>query len=174
MNDSSRSTRPRHSMPRQLLIRRMRDGEDAACERILRGLPDWFGIESAIVDYVRDLLTMETWVAEDSGSLVGFLAIRAHNRFSAEIHVMAVDSTCHGRGCGRQMVEFAEESLRSRSIEYLQVKTLAPSRPSVHYERTRGFYDRMGFRPLEENLLWGEQNPCLIMVKHLGCLRDDH
>ena len=27
----------------------------------------------------------------------------------------------------------------------------------------------MGFRPLEENKLWGERNPCLIMVKHLAC-----
>jgi len=30
----------------------------------------------------------------------------------------------------------------------------------------------MGFEPLEENRLWGETNPCLIMVKHLACLPD--
>ena len=32
-----------------------------------------------------------------------------------------------------------------------------------------GFYERLGFTPLEENDLWGEVNPCLILVKHLVC-----
>jgi hypothetical protein len=27
----------------------------------------------------------------------------------------------------------------------------------------------MGFRPVEENNLWGDVNPCLIMIKHLSC-----
>jgi GNAT superfamily N-acetyltransferase len=81
---------------------------------------------------------------------------------------MAIAESYHGQGCGRQLIEHTEQILRSRSVEFLQVKTLAPSRPSEHYERTRGFYEHMGFKPLEENQLWGEQNPCLIMVKHLG------
>lgn len=68
---------------------------------------------------------------------------------------------------GRALVEYAEQMLRSRSVEYLEVKTLGPSRPNEHYERTRGFYFTLGFRPLEENQLWGEFNPCLIMIKHL-------
>lgn len=62
-----------------------------------------------------------------------------------------------------------EGSLSTRGVEYLQVKTMGPSRPNPEYDRTRGFYRRVGFRPLEENDLWGPRNPCLIMVKHLGC-----
>ncbi len=92
-----------------------------------------------------------------------------HNESSAEIHVMAVRDTFHGQGIGRRLVETAEEDLRSRSVAFLQVKTLGPSRPNAPYERTRGFYERMGFEPLEENRLWGDTNPCLIMVKHLAC-----
>ena len=49
------------------VIRLMRTGEHAACDRILRALPDWFGIEEAIVSYVRDLQSMETWIAEVDG-----------------------------------------------------------------------------------------------------------
>ena len=64
-------------------------------------------------------------------------------------------------------VEHVEALLRPRGVELLQVKTLGPSRPSAAYARTRGFYEHLGFRPLEENALWGEVNPCLIMVKHL-------
>ncbi len=150
------------------MIRPLEPGEDTLCEEILRGLPEWFGIDKAIVDYVRDLQAMETFVAVGAEGVVGFLTLHQHSESSAEIHVMAVASAHHGQGIGRRLVEHAEEVLRSRSVEFLEVKTLAPSRPDRHYERTRGFYARMGFKPLEENLLWGELNPCLIMVKHLG------
>ena len=44
----------------------------------------------------------------------------------------------------------------------------ANANPGALDERTRGFYDRMGFEPLEENELWGAENPCLIMVKQLS------
>ena len=138
-------------------------------EQILRALPGWFGIEESIIEYVRDLQRMETLIAEVSGEPVGFLTIKGHNESSAEIHVMAVLSVFHGRGCGRQLVEEAEQWLRSLSVEFLQVKTLSPSRPNSHYERTRGFYEHLGFRPLEENDLWGDTDPCLMLVKHLSC-----
>ena len=152
----------------RIVIRQMETREHALCDRILRGLPDWFGIEEAIVNYVRDLQNMETWIAEADGECVGFSAINQHNEYSAEIHVMAVAEEYHRQGIGRQLVEHSEATLLSRSVEFLQVKTLSPSRPNTHFERTRRFYESMGFRPLEENLLWGERNPCLIMVKHLS------
>ncbi len=150
------------------MIRRLGSGEDLHCEQILRGLPDWFGIEEAIGNYARDIQTMPTWVAEADGKVVGFLTLNRHNEHSAEIHVMAVAGAYHGQGCGRQLVEHAEQVLRTGSVEFLQVKTMAPSSPDTYYARTRGFYEHMGFKPLEENRMWGEQNPCLIMVKHLA------
>ncbi len=152
----------------QVEIRRMADGEHVSCERILRGLPDWFGIEDSIVNYVRDIQEMETWVADADGEVVGFLTLKPHNPQAAEIQVMAVAAPHHGKSCGRRLVESAEEALRSRRVKFLQVKTLAPSHPNRHYARTRGFYERMGFTPLEENELWGAVNPCLIMVKCLA------
>ena len=57
--------------------------------------------------------------------------------------------------------------LRGTGIEYLQVKTLGPSRPDAGYERTRGFYEARGFVALEElHDLW-DANPCLLLVKSL-------
>ncbi len=159
---------PRGGSVARVVIRELRVGEDAVCEEILRELPEWFGIEEAILQYVRDLLQLEVYVAEATERLAGFVALRTHNRFSAEIHVIGVRPEEHGRGMGRALVEHVEELLRARSVEFLQVKTLGPSRPNEHYERTRRFYEHLGFRPLEENSLWGAVNPCLIMVKHLG------
>jgi hypothetical protein len=62
-----------------------------------------------------------------------------------------------------------ESFFRPLAVEYLQVKTLGPSYRSPDYARTRRFYESRGFRPLEEiKGFWNEENPCLIMVKHLA------
>jgi GNAT superfamily N-acetyltransferase len=138
----------------------------------MRSLPDWFGIEDAIVRYVKDVATMETWIAEDANEPVGFLTLRSHNPSSSEIQVMAIRARVHRRGVGRALVEHAAAILRQRGVEYFHVKTLGPSRPNEAYENTRRFYHSVGFVPLEENRLWGDANPCLILVRHLGCERD--
>ena len=153
-------------------IRILSPGESRHCEAILRALPDWFGIESALVDYVRSTEALPTFLAEHAGVVAGFLTLKVHNGSSAEIYVMGVRPEQHRCGIGRALVRQAEAHLRAEGIEFLQVKTLGPSRPWEPYERTRRFYEQMGFRPLEENHLWGEESPCLILVKHLACGRE--
>ncbi len=65
-------------------------------------------------------------------------------------------------------MERAQAWLKCQGVEYLQVKTLGPSSPDDHYEKTRAFYLAMGFRPLEEfRRIWDEANPCLIFIKSL-------
>ena len=81
---------------------------------------------------------------------------------------MGVRPESQGQGAGTALVTAAENYLRQRDVEFLQVKTLGPSDSSTHYARTRHFYETRGFRPLEETTeIWGEENPCLIMVKAL-------
>jgi GNAT superfamily N-acetyltransferase len=134
------------------------------CRDILTALPDWFGIEEAVDAYVRDVAVLPTFAAGRDG----FLALKQHTDAAAEIYVMGVRPESHRRGLGTALLEAAESCLRSREVEYLQVKTLGPSRPSEHYAATRSFYAARGFRPLEElTAIWGDENPCLIMVKHL-------
>jgi GNAT superfamily N-acetyltransferase len=155
--------------PRLYLSIRPLAQEDAIlCEKILRSLPDWFGIESSIVEYRRALDALEPYVAEVNAELVGFLTLNRHNEHTSEIHVMAVLERFHGRGIGSAFLEHAERHLRAHSVEYLEVKTLGPSKRDPHYERTRHFYSARGFRAIEETNLWGKQNSCLILVKHLG------
>ena len=81
---------------------------------------------------------------------------------------MAVRPALHRSGIGRKLLGVLETDLLSNSVEFLQVKTLGPSRPSIEYDSTRLFYEAMGFRALEEiEELW-PGNPCLIMVNSLG------
>jgi len=141
-------------------------GQSAVCGPILRALPDWFGIEAATAQYIRDVDELPTFVAWDEGRAVGFMTVRLHNPYSAELHVLGVLPEMHRRGVGRALFSSVEAYLYQQGVEYLQVKTLSPSHPDKGYARTRAFYEAMGFRPLEEfKTLWGDANPCLLMVK---------
>ena len=133
------------------------------CEAVLRDLPDWFGIEEATAAYLRDVERLPTFaVGEDA-----MLALKLHTPRAAEVYVMGVRRERHGDGLGTALLRVAEEYLRKREIEYLQVKTLGPSDPDPGYARTRAFYEARGFVPLEEiHGLW-EANPCLLLVKRL-------
>jgi ribosomal protein S18 acetylase RimI-like enzyme len=142
--------------------------QSSVCVPILRNLPEWFGIEEAILDYEREIEQLPTLVAQTDGNVVGFLSLKQHNLFSAEILVMAVHPEAQRSGIGRALVAAAENHVRLLGIEYMQVKTLGPSRPDEGYARTRAFYEAIGYRPLEElTKIWDEQNPCLIMIKSL-------
>ena len=155
-----------------IVVHPLPPGGGAACERILRLLPRWFGIEGPIVGYRRDVEAMETWVACSGARIVGFITIRQHTECAAEVQVMAVREELHRRGVGGQLLAHAEGELRQKGVELLQVKTRGPSAPDPEYDRTRAFYRAQGFRPLEETMVvWGEEDPCLIMVKSLPATR---
>ena len=138
------------------------------CAPILRALPAWFGIEEAIVHYTTEIDNLPTFLACEAERIVGFVSLKQHMHYSAEVYVMGVQSEIHRKGVGRALINQAQAWLTSRGVEYLQVKTLGPSHSDENYASTRAFYMAMGFRPLEEfKQIWDEHNPCLIMVKKL-------
>jgi ribosomal protein S18 acetylase RimI-like enzyme len=144
-------------------------GKASICEPILRSLPEWFGVEAAIRQYALDVDAQPTFLAFAGDQVVGFLTLKYHTAYAAEIYVMGIDPQYHRLGFGRALVERAELLLRQEGLEYLQVKTLGPSVDYEYYARTREFYAAMGFRPLEElKQIWDAQNPCWLMVKYLG------
>ena len=133
------------------------------CERVLRDLPEWFGIEDATASYIRDVAELPTFGIGDDA----FLSLKLHTPLAAEVYVMGVRRARHRQGLGSTLLRAAEAYLKARAIEYLQVKTLGPSDPDAGYARTRSFYLARGFAPLEEiHGLW-ESNPCLLLVKRL-------
>jgi ribosomal protein S18 acetylase RimI-like enzyme len=142
--------------------------QSADCERILRALPDWFGLEDSIRGYAATIPALSTFLAKADGQTIGFLSLKPHNPYAAEIYVMGVLPAFQRAGIGRALVEKAESYAKSREIEYLQVKTLGPSSDDVNYAKTRAFYLALGFRPLEEfTQIWDENNPCLVLVRRI-------
>lgn len=146
------------------------DKKSEICEKILRSLPLWFGIESAIVDYTNDVRRMPMWTMynDEIERIIAFISINKHFPQTAEIHVMGVLENYHRRGIARALLTQIEKELRKEGIQFLTVKTLSESRPNKEYDQTRNFYLNMGFTPLEEfKTLWGEHNPCLFLAKTL-------
>jgi len=150
------------------IIRGPLTGQGAPAEGILRALPDWFGIEAAIVDYARAADELPTFVAEADAQAVGFVTLKPTSAFAAELHVMGVLPAWHRSGVGRALVEHAAAYARAEGLAVLHVKTLSPSDPDPGYAATRRFYEAMGFVALEElPQVWGPENPCLILVRAL-------
>ena len=129
-------------------------------------LPTWFGIPASVEDYIATADRSPTVIASLGNEDVGLLTLVRHSRYAAEVYVMAVLPEHHRRGIGRALLRQAEATLAADGVEFLQVKTLAPSRPDDGYDKTRAFYLAYGFRPLEEfRGLWDADNPALQMIK---------
>lgn len=134
----------------------------------MRSLPEWFGIEQSIVDYARAADELPTFVAESDDEVVGFLTVKPTSPCAADVHAMAVRREAQGRGLGRALLSAAETWMVEQGFEIVHVKTLSESEDYAPYAATRAFYTAVGFKPLEEiRQIWGDENPCLIMVKIL-------
>lgn len=139
-----------------------------ACEAVLRSVPQWFGIEDALVMYADDTLRLPTFAVQEQGQIVAFATLLQHFPQAWEIHCMAVRADRRNTGIGRGLVEHCKTWLRGQGVRLLQVKTVAATSPSKPYAETRRFYERMGFAPLEVfPLLWAPHNPALLMVMSL-------
>jgi ribosomal protein S18 acetylase RimI-like enzyme len=148
------------------MIRLLTPADAEKCEAIMRGLPDWFGLEAGIVEARGCLETQDGFVAEAEGEVLGFLTWAAELSESAEITWMAVAAGDHRRGIGRALIDAVVSKARQDGRALLLVKTLADSDPSPEYAATRAFYRSMGFHPLAILPdLWGPTNPCLLMVR---------
>lgn len=150
----------------ELRLRVRSEGAGATCRNILRALPNWFGIPASVQDYVAVADRSPTVIASLSGEEVGLLTLVKHSQYSAEVYVMGVLPEFHRQGIGQALLHYAERMLAADGMNFLQVKTLGPSKLDAGYENTRAFYFRCGFRPLEEFPdLWDPDNPALQMIK---------
>ena len=138
------------------------------CNNVLRSLPDWFGCEESLVEYVAGVKEMPFYAIFDNDAAVGFVSIKVHNKYTGDIYVMGIKDAYHRQGLGRKLVAKCEDYCRAHGMEFLTVKTLDASSKYEPYDRTREFYYSVGFRPLEVfPTIWGASNPCLLMAKSL-------
>jgi GNAT superfamily N-acetyltransferase len=137
--------------------------------RILESLPDWFGDPDAIDGYVAasESDDYDSFHAADGQSVVGVALVRRHFPESAELHLIAVAPERRGRGIGRLLIEHVVADLVASGCAFLTVHTVGPSFENEPYARTRDFYRRLGFPPLEEHTGLDRSSPTLILVRPL-------
>ncbi len=144
------------------------DNKVAFCEEILRSLKEWFGIEEAIQNYLKEIRLLVTYAIKVEDTYIGFASIKEHNAYTFEIHVMGILKKYHNLGYGKLLLQEIELWGKQQGKVYMSVKTLDETRESREYDSTRHFYLAYGFVPIETfPTLWGEDNPCLLLIKKL-------
>jgi len=155
-----------------MLIATVEDPQEKSdiCSHILQSLPEWFAVEASIIEYTNRVRSLPLFAAYGQEHPVGFIAVKTHNPYTAEICVMGVLPGYHRQGIGSRLIRQAEAYCLERGHIYLTVKTLDASAVYEPYERTRRFYRQQGFVPLEVfPSYWDASNPCLLLAKHLPC-----
>jgi N-acetylglutamate synthase-like GNAT family acetyltransferase len=137
-------------------------------ERLTALLPDWFGRPGSNAKYAMQAEILDGYVAERDGVRCGLLLLKWSGLVSAEVYWVGVDPTCHRSGIGRALMEAAIEGARKRGVRYLFVMTLHPDAPYEPYQRTRRFYEAMGFvYVLEEQFPADPKTPLAHYLKQL-------
>lgn len=153
-----------------MIIKEIKDEEEKKkiSTSILESLPNWFGIQESRQEYISESSNLPFFAAFDESKPLGFISIKENNQYTAEIYVMGVLPDCHNQGIGTSLFNRVLQWVKEKGYEFLQVKTLDESHPDIYYAKTRKFYASVGFKPLEcLPELWGEENPCLIMIQHI-------
>lgn len=151
-------------------IVRVTDGKTKSryAEAVLRSLPEWFGIEEALRNYVAGVVELPFWAAMADGRCVGFVAAKIHHGHTGDLYVLGVLKDYQAQGIGTKLLAAADEYFVEQGCKYVIVLTLSELAESEPYDRTREFYAKRGFEPLITlPELWDEHNPCLIMIKQL-------
>ena len=149
------------------------DEKSEITRKIMHSLPAWFSppedVENKAIIH-RDYPFIAAYAYGDGGGdPIGFIALKIHNAYTADIYVIGVLEEYHRRGVGAALISRAEQFCRDGGYRFLTVKTLDSSAEYEPYERTRAFYKKMGFYPLEVfKTFWNEENPCLFLAKYLG------
>lgn len=123
-------------------IKLVRDGESKSniTDSLLRQLPEWFGVEGSIIEYVDNVKDTIFYVAFDNDNPIGFLSLKFNNKYTSEVYVMGITKEYHKIGIGRQLIEKSVVYSRENGYKLLMVKTLGESHQDKHYKKTREFY----------------------------------
>lgn len=113
-----------------------------------------FRSQANLFEHVRDFV-----VYEQDGKIVGCCALAVMWKDLAEVKSLAVDKNMHGKGVGRQMVEFLFKEAKELGLKMVFSLTLEPE-----------FFTKLGFDIIDKNKLpmkvWSE---CVACPKQDNC-----
>jgi ribosomal protein S18 acetylase RimI-like enzyme len=137
-----------------LAIRPLAAADAPACDEIVRSLPYHFGDPGGRRECAAAVRRGGGLVAVRDGRVVGFLTVVHHFEATSEITWMAVHAGHRDRGVGRALIGRLTDQLRAEGRRLLLVLTVSSldEEPGVvdGYQRTRAFYQAVGFLPARE------------------------
>jgi ribosomal protein S18 acetylase RimI-like enzyme len=105
--------------------------------------PDgWRVSQQKAVEEVCAAADTKVWVAIDSGSAVGFVAVKLHSESSmGEVYMIAVDPDYQRRGIGTALMEFALDRMKEAGMSVAMVETGG----DPGHAPARCTYEKLGF-----------------------------
>ena len=103
--------------------------------------PDWRVCQQQAVEAACAELKAHTWVAEEDGRPVAFVAVKFHPDQMGEIHMVAVDPEYQRRGIGGALTDFALQAMKDAGASIAMVETGG----DPGHAPARQTYERSGF-----------------------------
>ena len=103
---------------------------------------DWRMSQQKAVENVCAAKDINVWVALDTGSTVGFVAVKLDSESSmGEIYMVAVDPDHQGRGVGSTLIKFALAWMKDAGMSIAMVETGG----DPGHAPARQTYEKLGF-----------------------------
>ncbi|MBE9215152.1 GNAT family N-acetyltransferase [Plectonema cf. radiosum LEGE 06105] len=103
---------------------------------------DWRVSQQKAVEEVCAAEDTNVWVAIDTGSTVGFVAVKLHSDDSmGEIYMVAVDPDFQGQGIGSVLIKFALDWMKDAGMSIAMVETGG----DPGHAPARRTYEKLGF-----------------------------
>ena len=108
--------------------------------------PDnWRVNQQAAVEAVCAAEDTHVWIALDTGSITGFVAVKLDTETRmGEIYMVAVDPDFQGRGIGSALTQFALDWMKEAGMSVAMVETGG----DLGHAPARRTYEKLGFRLL--------------------------
>ncbi|RME12650.1 MAG: N-acetyltransferase [Ardenticatenia bacterium] len=148
-------------------IRAMHPDDYEAVFEVARALANWFTAPDQLM-IAADLARYEGVVAEIDERVVGFAIYHPIMPDIMALAWIGVAPSHQQHGIGSQLLDAVERIAHARGYQTLEVRTIAPEVPAPHFEATRRFYLRRGFKVWRrEEHVFGIQRHALVLVKQL-------
>jgi ribosomal protein S18 acetylase RimI-like enzyme len=121
-----------------------REDLDGIMEIALSLHPRWFDSIAIDESIPRDLGICRTHVAEHRGRLLGFITDSVKDD-RADIKWIGVEPDSQRKGTGSKLYTALENRLTKEGVREVRVDTVSERTNYEPYERTRAFYEKMGF-----------------------------
>ncbi|MEM1130185.1 MAG: GNAT family N-acetyltransferase [Pseudomonadota bacterium] len=160
-------------MPDQVVFRDVSDpaSKSRACHAITLTIPQCFGQADANAKYRAGIVDKPVFAAFLRDRPVGAIALRFHDKETAEIWWLGMRSDQQCKGIGSRLLEMAFDHARQAGCHNAVLMTVSEKSADPYYASTRAFYRSHGFLPLVGVNEDDRHTPMMWMIRPLGSVR---